>query len=228
MTSGFFIVLRSLRTAPDSVDPALSVIALKAAHRNPRETSVRALDPSRERPFIHSIMIRLTMFACAILAVLAPAWAQPGRAQAAQASATGQETGLTLPRLVSIRVDEVNVRTGPGLRYPVSWVFQRRDMPVEIVAEFENWRRIRDWEGAEGWVHRSMLSSDRAVLVVGDVATIRRDRAETAAAVARLAPGMVAKASACDLEWCRVEAEGYRGWLPRAEVWGLYPGEMFE
>lgn len=153
---------------------------------------------------------------------------RPTWAQAAQSGAEGQVTGLSLPRLVSIRVDEVNVRTGPGLRYPVSWVFQRRHMPVEIVAEYENWRRIRDWEGSEGWVHRSMLSSERSLLVLKDTMTIRRDRADTAAAVARLAPGMVVTASACDSEWCRVTADGYRGWLRRDGTWGLYPGETFD
>lgn len=161
---------------------------------------------------------------CAGLGAPPPAPAQ----SAPQARAVGPDTGLPLPRLVSIRVDEVNVRSGPGLRYPVQWVFRRRHMPVEIVAEFDNWRRIRDWEGAEGWVHRSMLAATRAVLVTGAVATLRRDPAETAAAAARLAPGMVALVERCQEAWCEVAVGGYGGWLRREGLWGLYPGERID
>lgn len=184
------------------------------------------LDRRRERPFIPVMIRSLILIALATFLLVGPM--RPGWAQAAQSGGEGQVTGLSLPRLVSIRVDEVNVRTGPGLRYPVSWIFQRRHMPVEVVAEYENWRRIRDWEGSEGWVHSSMLAADRSVLVVSETATIRKDRADTAAAVARLAPGMVASVSACDAEWCRVTADGYRGWLRRQGIWGLYPGEIFD
>lgn len=175
-----------------------------------------------------SLALVWTLCAVAVLAapVTAPA---PAAAQSQPAArAVGPDTGLPMPRLVSIRVDEVNVRTGPGLRYPVQWVFRRRHMPVEIVAEFDNWRRIRDWEGAEGWVHRSMLAATRALLVTGAVATLRRDPADTAAAAARLAPGMVALIERCEEAWCEVAVAGYGGWLRRDGVWGVYPGERIE
>jgi SH3-like domain-containing protein len=79
-----------------------------------------------------------------------------------------------LPRFVSLRASEVNLRTGPGIRYPIEWVFKRRDLPVEVVDEFESWRRIRDWEGTLGWVHQSMLRGRRTALVTGEPRVLRR------------------------------------------------------
>ncbi len=138
------------------------------------------------------------------------------------------ESGLPIPRFVSLRADEVNLRTGPGVRYPVDWVVQRRGLPVEVVAEFEAWRKIRDQEGVEGWVNKAMLSGRRTILVTGDIRTIRRSRSADAPAVARVEPGVVARLVKCDDSWCKVEVDSYEGWLPRSELWGLYPNEKVE
>src|ERR1700745_1267941 len=83
------------------------------------------------------------------------------------ASAVAAEKGLPVPRFVTLRSDQVNVRTGPGERYPIEWVFTRKGMPVEILAEFDVWRKIRDWQGTEGWVHQRMVTGNRAVIVKG-------------------------------------------------------------
>ncbi|MGE0096612.1 MAG: SH3 domain-containing protein [Alphaproteobacteria bacterium] len=138
------------------------------------------------------------------------------------------ESGLPIPRFVSLRADEVNLRTGPGVRYPVDWVVQRRGLPVEVVAEFEAWRKIRDQEGVEGWVNKAMLSGRRTILVTGDIRTIRRNRSADAPAVARVEPGVVARLVKCDESWCKVEVDSYEGWLQRDELWGLYPNEKVE
>ncbi|MHB1218855.1 MAG: SH3 domain-containing protein [Alphaproteobacteria bacterium] len=138
------------------------------------------------------------------------------------------ESGLPIPRFVSLRADEVNLRTGPGVRYPVDWVVQRRGLPVEVVAEFEAWRKIRDQEGVEGWVNKAMLSGRRTILVTGDIRTIRRNRSADAPAVARVEPGVVARLVKCDESWCKVEVDSYEGWLQRSELWGLYPNEKLE
>lgn len=131
-------------------------------------------------------------------------------------------------RFASLRADEVNVRAGPGVRYPVKWVFVRKRLPVAITAEYESWRKIRDSEGAEGWVHRAMLSARRSVVIVGDTATMRRSASDTAPAVARLAPGMVARIENCDGLWCEIAAEGYTGWARQKGLWGLRPKEVIE
>ncbi|MGE4218272.1 MAG: SH3 domain-containing protein [Alphaproteobacteria bacterium] len=143
-----------------------------------------------------------------------------------QAQTGDPETAI--PRFVSLRSGEVNVRAGPGPRYPIKWVFMQKDMPVEVVAEYDTWRKVRDWEGSEGWIHRAMLSSRRSVIVTSDTHTIRREPSEGSPAVARLAPGMVAVVENCDSSWCRVTASGYEGWLPRDGLWGLYPGEVVQ
>jgi len=170
-------------------------------------------------------------FGVAVLLACMPAVAQDvagGRQQVAPGVPAG--TGLPIPRFVVLRAEEVNLRAGPGPRYPVEWVFRRRDLPVEITAEFDTWRRIRDIEGTEGWVHQSLLSGGkrRTVIVVGEIRTLRASASPTAAPVARAEPGVVARLRRCKAEWCEVEAGGRRGWLTRQEVWGVYPDEVLD
>lgn len=135
---------------------------------------------------------------------------------------------LPVPRMVSLRADEVNVRAGPGVRYPVKWVFQRKDMPVEIIAEYDTWRKIRDWEGAEGWIHRAMVTGRRTILVTDQEITLRRTASDEAPAVARLGQGMVARIEECGTAWCFMTIKGYEGWALRQGFWGLYPEELIE
>jgi SH3-like domain-containing protein len=98
-------------------------------------------------------------------------------------------------------------------------------MPVEVLAEFENWRKIRDWQGTEGWVHQSMLSGRRYAMVTGELRTIRRQPETNSPAVARLEAGVVAQLLECKDQWCRVDAGGFKGWLLRSEFWGVYANE---
>lgn len=157
-----------------------------------------------------------------VLAVLAP----PALAQDAP-QAPLQASGLPLPRFVSLRAEEVNMRAGPGVRYPVDWVYKRKNMPVEVIAEFGTWRKVRDIQGTQGWIHQSMLSSNRWVTITGQARTLRRKADSQAPAVARVEPGASAQVIECPDEsgWCRLSAGGYDGWLRRVEFWGLYPRE---
>jgi SH3-like domain-containing protein len=141
---------------------------------------------------------------------------------------TPGQTGLHVPRFASLRSGEVNVRTGPGTRYPVEWRFQRRGLPVEITAEFGTWRRVRDGQGAEGWVHRSMLSGRRTVVIASSVETLRRRAAADATAVARAEQGVMATVRTCREKWCEIEAQGFRGWVPERSLWGVYPNETIK
>jgi SH3-like domain-containing protein len=153
-----------------------------------------------------------------LAALLAPA--------GAVAQSRNPADGPGVARYLSLRSDEVNVRTGPGVRYPVEWILRRRNLPVEVVAEFENWRRIRDFQGTEGWVHQSMLSGRRYAVVLDEVRTLRRAPETGANPVARAEPGVVAQLLECRDRWCRVDAGGNKGWLTRAEIWGVYPNEI--
>ena len=141
-------------------------------------------------------------------------------------TASAADKNLPVPRFVTLRSDKVNVRTGPGDQYPIEWVFTRKEMPVEIVAEFEHWRRIRDVQGAEGWVHQRMVTGKRFVLVQGEIRELHRDARMESEVVARAEPGVIAKLLECQGPWCRVETSGIKGWLRRGEVWGVYPDEI--
>lgn len=154
-------------------------------------------------------------FMCLMWCGPEPAWAQAGRS-----------TGLPLPRFVSLAADRVNVRFGPGKQYPVNWVFARKGMPVEIIAEFDTWRKIHDFDGEEGWIHSSLLSSRRTIMVIGEVRQVRRTPTESARIVLRAEPGVIGDLFDCEETWCRVEIEGRRGWLQRSEFWGTRPGEI--
>ena len=150
--------------------------------------------------------------------------AQSGTGRSSMTS-VGTETGLPIPRFVTLRAREVNARTGPGVRYPIDWVYQRPNLPVEVVAEFDTWRKIRDSEGTEGWVHQSMLSGRRTVITTTAVRLLRREPAESAAPMARLEPGVIAWLEICRQEWCEVEVAGIDGWLHRSDVWGVRADE---
>jgi SH3-like domain-containing protein len=129
---------------------------------------------------------------------------------------------LKTPRFVSLRSDKVNLRTGPGRQYPIEWVLTRRDMPVEITARFEHWRRVREWDGTAGWVQEHMVYDKRFVVIEkGGDRPLRAAPDADAAIVARAEPGAVAQLLACQSAWCRIAAQGISGWLPRDAIWGV-------
>ncbi len=144
------------------------------------------------------------------------------------AAGLGEGTGLPLPRFVSFRATEANLRTGPGLQYPVDWVYKRPDLPVQIVAEYKTWRKIRDWQGTQGWVHQSMLTGKRTVMVTGKARSIRQRPDTKSPIVAKLEGRVIAHLLECPdgSGWCQIEAEGHEGWLRRPEIWGILRGEV--
>ena len=154
----------------------------------------------------------------------------------------GSVTGLALPRFASFRSEEVNMRSGPGTRYPIQWVYKRRDLPVEIEREFDVWRLVETDDGTKGWVHQATLIGNRTFIALaatgsgetanaGDLAsaqTIRTEASAGAPAAAYLKPGVIGHVVACDAgsDWCRVEVHGTTGFLQRRAMWGLLPGEV--
>jgi SH3-like domain-containing protein len=144
------------------------------------------------------------------------------------ASAAENDAGQKLPRFVSLRSDRVNLRVGPGENYPIEWVLTRKDMPVEIVGQFENWRMIRDWQGTEGWTHQRMVTGKRGIVVKGGVRALHREPDPASQVVARAEPGVVARLLECRGAWCRIEASDITGWLQRSEIWGVYPDEIVQ
>jgi SH3-like domain-containing protein len=136
-----------------------------------------------------------------------------------------RKTGLPLPRYVSLRASKVNIRVGPGIRYPIKWVYMRRGLPLMITAEFDIWRKVRDWHGSVGWVHRSLLSGKRTVIVTAPEVVLRLKPSLNASAVARTQTGVVARVITCKGSWCRIEARGISGWGERNTLWGTLQNE---
>jgi SH3-like domain-containing protein len=144
----------------------------------------------------------------------------------------GTVTGLPVPRFVSLKSDRVNVRSGPDKDQDVRWVYTRAGMPVEITAEYDNWRRVRDWEGAEGWVYHSLLSGRRTAVVVprgkDDLVPLYADDDGKSSIVAKLQSGVLGILKSCNGEWCHFEGKAFDGWIRQERVWGAYPHEKVE
>jgi SH3-like domain-containing protein len=148
---------------------------------------------------------------------------------AAMADGVGPASGLPMPRFVSLKVDKANMHVGPAKDYEVTWVYQRAGLPVEVTAEFENWRRIRDADGTEGWVYHSLLSGRRTGQVISkpkDALVSLHEKTDLESAVtARLEAGVLANVKRCDGGWCYVTGRGFEGWIQQVRLWGVYPNE---
>jgi SH3-like domain-containing protein len=153
-------------------------------------------------------------------------------ADAAGDMAVGAASGLPVPRFVSLKPDRVTVRGGPTRDHEIAFVFTRSGLPVEITAESDNWRRIRDWEGAEGWVYHSLLSGRRTALVAAkqqDELVPLYDKADAQSAlVARLQPGVLASVKHCSATWCHIFGSGFDGWIAQERLWGVYANEKID
>jgi SH3-like domain-containing protein len=180
------------------------------------------------------MIFRMIQYSCRLaagtMAALIVAIAPMSGGAAAQDPAGG--TGLPLPRFVSLKSDDVNVRRGPGQEYDVAFTFVRAGLPVEITQEFDNWRKIRDSEGSEGWVFHSLLSGRRTALVApwdktGPFPAYGAADAK-AAVVAYLEPKVIADVEGCTGAWCEISVKGYDGWIEQERLWGVYPDEAFE
>jgi SH3-like domain-containing protein len=175
---------------------------------------------------------QLGLIGAAVVAALLT-YATPAQAAGTDAALpTGAVSGLPVPRFVSLKSDRVNVRGGPNKDQDVRWVYTRAGMPVEVTAEFENWRRIRDWEGSEGWVYHSLLSGKRTAVVVPKLNTelvpLYESRDARSAVVARLQSGVLASLKSCDGTWCEIAGKNFHGWIPQDRLWGAYPNEKVE
>lgn len=145
------------------------------------------------------------------------------------AAAKGQVTSLPIPRFVSMRADTANARRGPSLDQRVDWEFVQRGMPLEVTAEYGQWRRVRDADGMGGWVHHTLLSGVRTALIRGDAAVpLRAGPTEGAAVHAMAEPGVIGRLEECHGAWCELSTGGVDGWLPRAVLWGVGPDEEIE
>src|SRR5277367_2420044 len=173
----------------------------------------------------NTMVIRMWAAAAAVLALVAAA-------PVARAGSDAITSGLPVPRFVSIKADRVTVRGGPDKDHDVSWIYTRVGWPVEITAEFENWRRIRDSDGSEGWVYHSLLSGKRTATVQmkakTDLARLYAKPDDKSGVTAQLQVGVLGTVKRCTGAWCEISGDGFEGWIEQNELWGVYPDEKVE
>lgn len=162
--------------------------------------------------------VRWFLALVAVVSLAAGAWAEE----------RGSVTNLPLPRFVSLKASEGNVRRGPSLTHRIDWVFTRRGMPLQVTAEFGHWRRVRDKDGAGGWMHYSLLSGTRSVIIAEELMPLYMKPDSQGAVAAYLESGVIARLGECNLQFCRLTAERYRGWALKSALWGVLPDEIRE
>ena len=184
--------------------------------------------------------LKLTALCCAVLSA-APLFAQDTSAQdtATQsqdatskpeaeqpAQARGPVTNLPLPRFVSLKATEANARRGPSLSHRIDWVFKTRGYPLEVIAEYGHWRRVRDFEDATGWVHYSLISGVRTSLVVSETVDLHARADHASRLTAQAEKGAILRLHECSVNWCRASAGGHKGWLQKTGLWGIAADEV--
>lgn len=137
-------------------------------------------------------------------------------------------SGLPIPRYVSLKPSEVNVRVGPGKRYPIRYVYKRIHLPVQVVEEFAHWRKIADYEGASGWVHKGMIDGKRHALIMGKTQNLYSKPDATSAATLRAQPLVIGELKRCEPDWCELEIQGRNGWIRKNDLWGTTREEVFK
>lgn len=155
-------------------------------------------------------------------------------APVAQAAKIGA-SGFPLPRYVSLKSNRTNMRVGPGRDYKVEWMFTRKGLPIEILQEFDNWRKVRDPDGAEGWILKSLLSGNRTAIVApwkrsesNTFIKLHSSPRDTSSAIAKLKPGVITNIDECVEGWCKLSIKEYDGYIKQTELWGVYPNETVE
>jgi SH3-like domain-containing protein len=137
-------------------------------------------------------------------------------------------SGLPLPRYASLKSDEINMRVGPGKRYPIKWVYKRAGLPVQIIEEFAHWRKIRDHEGASGWIHKGLLSGKRTAIILEKKQNFYLKPDATARITFRAGKGVIANVHECLPDWCEVKVQDYWGWIRKSDIWGVSRVEIFD
>ena len=138
------------------------------------------------------------------------------------------QTGLPLPRFVSLKSEKVNLRHGPGKRYPIKWILVYKHMPVEIIAEYKDWRKVREWQGSIGWIKKTLLSGQRWVIIRKGSQTLRRSRRTDSRIIAKIGKKVIGKLKKCTIRRCRMQFPRYTGWMRHNQLWGVYPSEKYK
>ncbi len=200
----------------------------KAGHKNPKGIESTFFRKQINRHKSRQSVSGLLPVKRLCLAILSAYFIAFGSAPVAAQDVRGPVTNLPLPRYVSMKAAEGNVRRGPSLTHRIDWVFKRRGMPLQITAEYGNWRKVQDRDGAGGWVHYALLSGLRTVLIESEILPVYARPDPNSTVNAHFETGVVARLGACSLDWCRISAGGYKGWTLKGNLWGVDPSEIRE
>lgn len=223
----FATVQASLTTLADTLRWIKSVVDRTIF----RIAEIEIQQQARARNLLYQMAVTRQSVRCG--AILAALLFATTLAKAASGNlSVGPESGLPLPRFVSLKADRVNVRVGPTRDHEVAWVFTRAGLPVEITAEYSNWRRIRDWQGSEGWVYHSLLSGRRTAMVMpkgkDDLVPLYDAADPHSRVVAELEGNVVGRIKSCTGAWCHILGKTFDGWIEQGRIWGAYPNEKIE
>ncbi|WP_158598405.1 SH3 domain-containing protein [Notoacmeibacter ruber] len=154
------------------------------------------------------------------------------RAQDITGSIETGASGLPLPRFASLKSSRINMRAGPGRDYRIEWNYRKAGLPMEIIQEYDNWRKVRDASGDEGWIHVSLLTGKRTGMAApwqkNEMLPLRRQPTPDSSLIAQVEAGALGEVVSCDGEWCIVDYDGYEGYMRQAQIWGVYPSEKIE
>lgn len=146
----------------------------------------------------------------------------------ASAQDRGPVTNLPIPRFVSLKASTGNMRRGPSMTHKIDWVLTRRDMPLEVIGEYGHWRRVRDRDGATGWIHYSLISGARTAIVEDDLHALRARDEPDAIVRAYLEAGVIVRLGECKIDWCKVTTGSFKGWIEKSALWGVGADEIRE
>jgi SH3-like domain-containing protein len=176
---------------------------------------------------------------CAVMVCIGASSSTQAQTQPSSGARVGQ-SGLPLPRFVSLKAQPVNMRKGPGTQFPIAWVMTFAGTPLEITREYGDWREVRDVDGTTGWILGSLLSGRRTAVVQpwdrrktasgeisGPLVDLRASASQRSGVTARLEAGAIVNVKGCDTNWCAVAVSGFRGFVEQKRLWGVYPGERF-
>jgi SH3-like domain-containing protein len=203
----------------------VGLLSRRAGKDKDGRIAVEDLGMKRDRRSINALPVdRRAVLALAGALILAP--------RASVADPVGPVTKLPLPRFASLKTDRVNLREGPSKDHATKWVYERAGLPVEITAEFEIWRKVRDSEGVEGWVLHSLLSGRRTALVTpnkkGENSKLFARASASADLAATLQSGVIVNIRNCDGAWCLIDGDGFKGYIEQEKLWGVYPDERIQ
>ena len=147
------------------------------------------------------------------------------QASAQEAKIVVKGSGLPVPRFVTLKSNEVNMRVGPGREYPLSWVYKQKNLPLKVIAEFDTWRKVIDHEGTIGWVHSQLVGLKRYALIQSRLTKLHRKPDSTSTVLAVADKGVLLELQICEPQWCRVASDSLRAYVRRDDIWGVLETE---